>query len=1114
MRFNEATQAQISAAMPNENTWVTANAGSGKTHVLTNRVARLLLHGTLPQRILCLTYTKAAAAEMQDRLFQRLGTWAMMPDADLRQTLLELGEDEAFLDRDKLRDARRLFASALETPGGLKIQTIHAFCDAVLRRFPLEAGVAPQFAVMEDRQAKQLRSDIIEQMAMDDPKVLQQFARYFTGLDTHEITAQILHNRHGFARAPEPADFGISEGVDFAETCRGLAKYTDLLERLIGIMREGGSKDQELVPTLEKSLMGQHHPELKSLESFLLFGVKAQNPFGAKIDTVPSGVTLKRTLSVDQHPELRAQVNELALFVQELRTQRVAHLALEKTQALHEFAHAFLARYDAYKASRALMDFEDLIECTAQLLTESRMAQWVLYRLDGGLDHILVDEAQDTSPAQWRVIRQLAAEFTVGDTGRDAKRTLFVVGDEKQSIYSFQGADPQVFGEMKAHFDHELMQIQAPLQDSALLHSFRSSPVILDLVDQIFKGPAGAKMQALPEHKAFQSQKPGRIDIWPFIESEGKPKSGPWYQPLDQASPSDPGIQLAEQIAQHIHQTLHLGQQIQVGKTTRAVRPRDFLILFQSRGRLFHAVLKALKGLSVPVAGADRLKVGAELAVRDLLALLRFLALADDDLSLAEALRSPLLGLSEAELFHLAHGRSGTLWQSLRDSNHGGILDILRDLRAQSDFLRPYELIERILITHQGRAKLIARLGTEVEDGIDELLAQAMQYEQIEAPSLTGFLAWFEAGDVEIKREMDSQMDQVRLMTVHGSKGLEAPIVILPQTGQRKTHNAGPISIAGDLSVWNGSGADITDGQSTRATTHAELQVAERMRLLYVALTRAESWLVVCGAGQRGKQGTDWYDLISNAAKNIGGVEAGALTVQSANWITKPDRPKEDTKERPSTPLPDWITQQAAKLPRPVQPLAPSKMAGAKALPSALAREGEAAMLYGSQVHLLLEHLCAVPQERWPERAATLLHNHENTAEALAEARAILCNADFQFLFAPETLSEVEITADIPDLGGQRMAGVIDKLVISDTEIHAYDFKSNAAVPSSAVEVPAGILAQMGLYLLGLRQIYPQHRINISILWTAKGALLSIPHNIAIDAVIHAQHLDHRAEAT
>lgn len=1105
IEFDEATLAQISAASPGASTWVSANAGSGKTRVLTDRVARLLLHGTDPQKILCLTYTNAAAAEMQNRLFKRLGEWAMMPDTKLMETLEKLGENKSVLNQQKLRQARTLFASALETPGGLKIQTIHSFCDALLRQFPLEAHISPQFEILEDRQAKQVRSDILEALADGETRtVFECLAEYYTGVDPDSLLQAIAQHHRGFSKRPEPDDFGLISDVPVESIAKNIVTADDLetLQGIIPILLASGANDQKLGAAFQTALAAT---EDKTCLQILINCMLHKERFEANTSRSPTKVVR------EANSDLVAKLHDLMYRVEVAREAFVSVFAYQRATALYDFAKPFLKAYDQYKLQHGKLDYQDLIEKSQDLLKNSSMSEWVLYRLDGGIDHVLVDEAQDTSPDQWRLIKCLTEEFTSGQGASETERTIFVVGDEKQSIYSFQGADPKYFGEMRDWFQERLSAIETRLHQQDLLFSFRSAEPILRLVDNTFVGDAKSGIIGDVLHRSSNVEKPGRVELWPLIEAVPEPDNKPWFEPLDRPSESDPRHILAIKIANWIETTIQTGRQIKDGDTHRPVHAGDFLILVQKRSLLFRAIIKELKARGLNVAGADRLKIGDELAVKDILSLLKFAATPEDDLSFAEALRSPLLNVSEGQLFTLAHKRKATLWQSFREHKDSlpNAKAIIDDVLAKSDWMRPFELIDRILTLHKGRENLLDRLGEEAEDGIDELLSQAMRYEQIEAPTLTGFLNWFASGTVEIKREMDSAAGQIRVMTVHAAKGLEAPIVILPDTVDTRSRDSSEVvPLAPDLVGWKSLKENANQAEQEILNARKALDQQERLRLLYVALTRAESWLVVCGAGKLSKTGNPWYRLVANGMKNSGADETdNGLVLQNEYW---PDYSKqaEQLPNDQASVLPSWITNDAPTPTARRKTLSPSNLGGAKALPSEPeGSDEEIAKRRGTLIHLLLEHLPSQSQSQWKKLSQALIRQYDSKAtvveikEHFDSAARVLNTKALKPVFAPDTLAEVNIIAQVPELGVDPVNGTIDRLIITNTIITAVDFKTNRTVPATPEEVPIGLLRQVGAYLYALKPIYPDHEIEVAILWTETQQLMSLNHNIVIDAL-------------
>ena len=1112
---DEASQKQVDAAHPHRSTWLSANAGSGKTRVLTDRVARLLLEDVDPQHILCLTYTKAAASEMQNRLFSRLGSWAMLSNDELRAQLERLGVERE-LDDETLRKARRLFACAIETPGGLKIQTIHSFCSSLLRRFPLEAGVTPQFTEMDDRTASLLRAEVVEEIA-EGPKadVFYTLARHYTGDDLDTLTAGIVRAGPSLTTPIGDAElaqiFGVPSDLDEDSLLSEvfLGSEQTLLDQLIPALEASGPNDGKAAAKL-RQITQFDLSTLAILEGVFLTGSGAKEPFSAKIGSFPTK-PCREGLS-----GIMPQIEDWMARVESARDRRLALVAMRKTRALHAFATTFLSAYETAKLRRGLLDFDDLILRTRDLLTNPDVAAWVLYRLDGGIDHILVDEAQDTSPVQWQVIEHLAQEFTSGEGARtDKPRTIFVVGDKKQSIYSFQGADPREFDRMKDEFGARLKATDTPLNALGMEYSFRSSHAILSLVDATFANAHNSGFTPDQSHKSFKSDMPGRVDLWPVIEKPEKEEQPDWYLPVDTKAPNDPAILLARKIAKSIRRMIDDKTAIPDGEGGMApAQPGDFLILVQRRNALFHEIIRECKDQNLPIAGADRLKVGAEMAVRDLGALLSYLSTPEDSLALATTLRSPLFGWTEAQLYDLAHGRKQkylTVELRKRAAEFPQTTAILDDLRKQADFLRPYDLLQRILTRHDGRRNLLARLGTEAEDGIDALLSQAMAYEQRAVDSLTGFLVWLETDDLEIKRQMDSAGNRIRVMTVHGAKGLEAPIVILPDTAQRKNDIKDQILNHAGTALWR-TGADDSP-QVIRDVIEAakSAQSAERDRLLYVAMTRAEKWLIVAAAGDLGKNGDTWYDKVRMGLEAAGAAPhpnegEGALRLEHGDWAATQTCTKDKGSAHNAPDLPAFFYSSAPNKATTLETLKPSELGGKKAL-AGEGLEEEAAKRRGRQIHRLLEILPTVKPDDWPDTAARILANGPDAAKGaelnalLAEAQGVLTNPDLEHLFSLQTLAEVPISANIEVLQNRRIHGIIDVLIVTADHVLAVDFKTNTVVPDTPEDCPDALLRQMGAYAHALAAIYPDRKVQTALLWTRSATLMPLPHDLVTKAL-------------
>ena len=1105
MARDPAFEQQVLASTPDASTWLSANAGSGKTRVLTDRVARLLLRGVEPQHILCLTYTKAAAAEMQNRLFGLLGKWSMTPDDVLRLSLAALGEDQTLGD-GQLANARRLFARAIETPGGLRIQTIHSFCAALLRRFPLEASVSPQFKEMDDRAAKILRAEIIEELADQlAPRELADIARAYSGEDFARLMEQVAAKRASFdppktdaqlralfSLPMEESELRILEEVFIDDEVDWLGSVTTALE-------SSSPSDVKFAIKLQSiDLHDSSFRTLRGLEGIFLGGSgKFENR--AKIGAFPTKGIREGKLS-----KLMPRLDDLMSRVELARSRRIVLQAFEKTVALHRFANVFLPVYDARKSDRGLLDFDDLIRKAKALLTDPSVAAWVLYRLDGGIDHILVDEAQDTSPDQWSVIELLTSEFTAGEGTRSGGRTLFVVGDKKQSIYSFQGADVAAFDEKHQAFAKRFRASGQGFQSLDLQYSFRSAPAILDFVDATFGDAFPGALGGQVKHFAFRPQKPGRVDLWPIIDAVQDARDLNWESPIALVTEQHHEAVLAENIAAEIKAMLAAGVQIATENGPRPVHAGDFLILVQRRSDLFSEIIRACKSKELPIAGADRLNLGAELAVKDIIALLSFLVTPQDDLSLAALLRSPLCGWTEAGLFAIAYDRKGSIWDQLRHSADpkSATMEMLNDLRGQADFMRPFDLIERALIRHDGRRKLIARLGAEAEDGIDELLSQALAYERSDVPSLTGFQIWLEADEIQVKRQVDSAGHQIRVMTVHGAKGLESEIVILPDTADRKPSDSDEIYVLPEtVAVWKTNKTESPPIVVATRDRRLERADEEKLRLLYVALTRARSWLIVAGAGKAVKE-TGWYRLAQRGVAQLGATARpdGRLRIANGVW-PEPLGHRASPVQLEATILPGWATLPATIPARRVADLSPSQLGGAKALPGELDEDNPLVLQRGTALHQLLQFLPTAPVADWPHIAAGLVVPSDLCADVLAVARNVIQEPDLRFLFGANSFAE---TAFACGFMSHRIVGSIDRLVVFPEKVMAIDFKSNRIVPDKAALVPEGVLRQMGAYAHALEQIYPGRQVEVAILWTETCCLMPLDLDIVRAALTRA----------
>jgi len=1107
-----ATGKQILASDPDSSAWVAANAGSGKTHVLVDRIIRLMLAGTEPSRILCLTFTKAAAAEMAGRLFERLSGWIALDDKALTATLENIGATAQ--SADSLRLARRLFTRALETPGGLKIQTIHAFCERLLQLFPVEAGVVPGFTVMDDRasrEALEAARDRVLAGAQADPageigQALAEVVRHVQADAFNDRMGEILSRR---ADLPEilssrtgidgaigllRAALGFSPGEDRDSMLAGLAVSAAQFARLAEALSGGGEKDRERAATVT-DLLRTGTATLLDLKEFLL----TQKNEPRKI----SGIATKAVLR--NHP----WVEDFVAAEQQRLVDGIGRLAdlerLAATSSLLALAGEIAGEFERIKRRAGTYDFDDLIARTRQLVANRPDAAWVLYKLDGGIEHVLIDEAQDTSPAQWDIVGSLTFEFFAGKGVREKpERTLFAVGDRKQSIYSFQGADPDVFEIVHGQFKSRIEAAGQAFNDVDFTVSFRSTAQILDAVDAVFHDDAVArrgldgKRGKILQHESNRRGEPGLVELWPLIEPEEREERQPWIAPVDREPANSPRRRLAQKIARTVKSWI--GRR-SIEATGALVRPGDILILVRTRGGFFDALVRELRNEGVPVAGADRLRLTASIAILDLLALAHFRLLPQDDYSLACLLKSPLVPqpLNEEQIFELAWRRGAKpLWQRLAESRDPLCAEAHRQLSSWlvSAGDRPFEFFAAVLAVC--RKRILARLGSEAGDALDAFLDSVLAHEQDHPSSLAGFIAWFVAGETEIKRNMEQDSGEVRIMTVHGAKGLEAPIVILPDTADAPDHRQqSPLMVVevrhgiARLPFWRLSNRPESAQVAAWKAEAREKQAHEYRRLLYVAMTRARDELYVCGhRGLREPPEDCWYNLIAPALKPRMREIAGADGVIQC-WRSGSDpRLSGEAQALPlrDGTLPAWV---GAKPPPSAQVeawQAPSRLGRERAGTPELQRRAQRGLL----LHKLLQNLPDIAPEGRGDYALRALRREGFDEGLWAELQALLDAPQFAAFFAQGGLSEVPVIAPIERLG-RIISGRIDRLIVSKDEVMILDYKTGHDWPETAEQSDPDHVAQLAAYREALRLIYPGYKIRAALLWTAAPKLVEIP---------------------
>lgn len=1122
----QADQQQMKASNPAVSSFVAASAGSGKTKLLTDRLLRLMLAGNAPERILCLTYTKAAAAEMRIRLNRRLGEWVTMPQEELKQTLSTLSIKT---DAETLKRARQLFADVLDLPGGMRIETIHAFCQSLLRRFPLEAQLSPHFAIADDEEATQrlrearehilanpaMRESIFTLAAEIDEILFAKTSGEFTAAVDPDFLQKDLPSVKQSLR--EILGLEDEEEEDFLKAFVSPPREIILLDYLRDVAEKG-------TPTGQK--WAQSGLEWLALEKDVRLTKK--HLWDATLFT-KSGDILKLSKHFGQEKDLKnkADIIKTEVFKEAERVlalkEKLKCLKLVKINlALLEILMPLAKADHEAKALAAELSYADLIEQTSKLLVDPGAA-WVLYKLDGGIEHLLLDEVQDTAPEQWKIANMIAAEFFAGEGAKEKPRSIFAVGDPKQSIFSFQGADLKSFEKYRNKFKQSVQAVNREWVDGELSVSFRSTAPVLALTDAVFAEGFARHGVVNPQetlcHGVSRLGQAGCATLWPLTQAHQAPEAPEWDTPDEYMASSSAVSLLASKVGFYIEQRL---KQPLLSKN-RLARPGDFLILVRSRGALVSALTSDLKARGIDVAGLDRMRLPDQPVVADLLALCDALLLPEDDLAFAQFLVSPLGGLSDESLMELAIDRPGSLVAALykrADEQEDWKLakDYYESLRKKTDFETPFSLLAQALGGLGGRAKLLKRFGAEAAEPLDEFLSEALNYTLQEPASLQSFVQRLRLSEQAIKRESEAGGNEVRIMTVHGAKGLQAPIVILPDTVSLPKEDANLLWIdcpaSGVKVPVFSSRVDVRPEilKTYQAALRKE-QIEEYNRLLYVALTRAEDEILVCGAqGKRNIPDNCWYEAIKAGFLRLAPAEQpdGSLRF-TCPQTAKPDAKPEMARNKAAEQLPVW----AGTAPQ-WQALAPVKdqTRPERIVPSRAVEEESSmavpvsplvglqgvdglradAMARGTAVHALLEHLPGVKPASQEQAALAYLA----AQPALAPQSQQICAAVLKILHDPALapLFGAMSGAELPLAGvvkGREISGTADRIFIGPKEIIIADYKTDKKPPAQSAGIPEKYTTQMAAYRAILQQIYPEKKVRCLLIWVATAQVMDVP---------------------
>ena len=1125
---SDASRQQAEASDPGSSVFVSANAGTGKTKLLTDRVLRLMLAGAPPDSILCVTYTRAAAAEMRNRISGMLARWTVSTGEDLLKDLAGMGigtPTQATLAR-----ARSLFAEILDNDDGPRVETVHSFCQSVLRRFPIEAGIVPQAELADDFEQARLKAEardsLLRQADPELSRMIGQIAAQTSEGNAETILDELLKKEDRIAAAEIMARLeahftgthGVDPSADPAEMVSGVVARLDVegLRAVATALAESGVSKQMARAAKMTAWLGEDADGRQRHVDRLVDAL-----FTARLTPMVEGGLSNGAIRAACPNAVAVQQAAQDVLSGMLATQ-AAQRCYQLTTALYEFGRAFHSLYDRLKTQRGLLDYDDLIRLTDGMLGQGDAAQWVGWKLDNGIRHMLLDEAQDTSPAQWRLLRRLSDEFFEGGdeaiSGDQGPRTLFVVGDFKQSIYSFQGADPAVMGQNRVDLQSRAGALQVPWREVGLDVSFRSARPVLDLVNRVVPSLSGINDPRMPDfqdHRSARRDAGGFVELWPVVEEDEAPSAPPAFAPPDIGQPRDAAALSAARVAETLAGWIGRRRM----PSGQVMRSGDIMVLLRSRGRYHRLLLAALQQAGIPVAGADRMTLEDQIEIQDLLALGDVVGLPEDDLQLAALLKSPIFGIDEDQLFTLAHGR-GTRTLHARLMAHAGGDDVLGSVadrliryRRLADEVSVFGFYSSVLI--ETRQEFRRRLGPAVDETLDHFLGLAQDFGTAGGVSLTAFLAQIRGSGGEVRRDMDAGSgDELRVMTMHGSKGLEAPVVVLPDMLTATSGRAEQLVSDPETGFVYWAPGALRPHFVTAARDEAQSRrQQEENRLLYVALTRARDGIVIAGwqAKKRRTLEGSHYERLAAAILDMDGAvrtEDGVVRIETDGSLA----PAPGEMTTPPTlvdtlPVPGWLFASAPDEPRPPRPLRPSQPDGrASSVRSPGQRIGPAstALARGRLAHKLFELLPSVAEDERHRVTTQLLAAHRDVPEDVAarladEVKAVMDLPDLAPIFGPDALAEVSVSGVV---GGVGVAGQIDRLHVGESRILVADFKTGAR----PVQTPADYHRQMALYAALLAQIYPQRQIVTWLVWTEDRSIEEIDGAVRDSALAALTH--------
>ncbi len=1141
----------LAAGHPQVNATVMASAGTGKTWLLVTRLVRLLLEGARPDAILAITFTRKAAAEMQTRLAERLLALATAPLDELTGQLQAMGVDA---DEATCTRARRLYEQLLSARQPVRTTTFHAFCQSMLRRFPLEADVPPGFELVERTgDLEGAARDALEAEATREPNGalasdLSLLLAYCGSLDGlySALDSFLAHRSDWWALIADQPD--------------GLRWATEALRQRLGLGETDEAPDADFLETSKDELADFaellcRHPTQTNLGHADCIAVarSPESPTGERFAAAcealltTKGVPRQRKASKAQAAKMTPDGEAQFLALHQTLCERLLaardriarQQTLAATGAWYRVGERLLTHFQRIKEEQRLLDFADLEWRAYRLLNRADNAHWVQFKLDQRIDHLLVDEFQDTNPTQWQLLLPLLEEMAAG--AQDRQRSVFLVGDVKQSIYRFRRAEPRLLPAA-----HEWLAATLDGRAHQLDVSWRSAPVIMDLVNRLFgDGPLAERLEAFTPHATHHTERWGRVELLPLsdaVETPAAPANAELRNPLQaprEVAVDDRYFREGQRIAERIRALVD--EQTPVFESNGKVRPAtfgDIMLLVRSRTHTSDYE-RALREAGLPYVGADRGTLLDALEVRDLVALLEILITPYNHLSLAQVLRSPLFACDETALMQLAGERGPWLPRLHRlaeacpaDAPLARASRLLGQWRALTDRLPIHDLLDRIYADGDVLARYEAAfpdyLRPRVRANLIRLVELALEIDAGRYPSLSRFLARL-AQLRESTREAPDEApsgsgDRVRILTIHASKGLEAPVVVLADAAgipaADRPYRAQVEWPAGDERPRGLFlvGRQLQQDGFTRTCLEAEAaaDTREQANLLYVALTRSRQLLLISGSAPRRGEALGWYGNLLQALGSEEPPVDAPLVLESGN------RPAVSSPISPIAAPPELPPALLAPLEAPALPLeiAPSRRVEHPGGGAATSEED--ARLRGVVIHRLLERLTQeADHEACRQAVAAEYALPPDDPEYQAwwhEAKAVFDAPRLAAVFHPEPGRRAwcEVPLCYRDPADTVVHGIIDRLVVGTDDVWIIDYKTHRLTTDAAMDQLAELYReQMRLYAEGVRRLYPHARVRASLLFTASQQLRDVPiENGALEPTLSKDPGDRIASPT